>query len=380
MERALNKTKLGKLFACLACVSLLSGCGNSEKEAPALKLAPISEDEKFGCAVISSSEAEFESLGFALGDSCDVAFSNGKSYTDVPFYNGYYVRNGDPVLVAYPSNEQIHFTLNNVGIWASAQLSGSMTVDITLKEKGKYLATQEALGQSYSLERDQYGSDEEFCNFRALEGGDLKEGLIFRGASPFDNSRKRASTTDALLRKSSIKAIVDLADGEGDMTYYRSEGSYSFPYSEDLYLKGDVALLAMGSSYGSDAYKQSVAEGIRHMLSHEGPYYIHCMEGKDRTGFVCTLIEALAGASYAEMRDDYMKTYANYYKVTQAKDPEKYQAIVNLYFDSFCECLHGESDKNALFQASYVGDAKAYLKEGGLKDSEIASFKNLISK
>ena len=378
MNQAKSKRNLGKLLACLACFSFLSSCSLSKQEDPALKEASISEDLKFGSANISCSQGEFEALGFALGDSVDVSFSNGRSYQDVPYYNGYYVRNSSPVLVAYPSSENILFTLNNEGIWDKASLSEDCKITVTLAEKGKYLATQEALGQSYSLDRGEYLSDEEFCNFRELSGGKLKKGLLYRGASPFDNSRGRASASDALISKAGIEAIVDLADGEGDMNHYLSDPTYSFPRGEELYREGEVALLGMGSSYGSLSYKQSVAEGVRHMLSHEGPYYIHCMEGKDRTGFVCALFEALAGASYSEMKGDYMQTYANYYKVSKERTPEKYEAISGLYFDSFCELLHGESGKAELERASYEEDAKSYLKEGGLSESEISSFIKLI--
>lgn len=37
------------------------------------------------------------------------------------------------------------------------------------------------------------------------------------------------------------------------------------------------------------------------MMNSQGPVYIHCTEGKERTGFVCVLLEALAGASYDEI-------------------------------------------------------------------------------
>ncbi len=378
MNQGKSKRNLSKALACLACFSFLSSCNLSSQEPPALKEASISEDVKFGSANVSCSQDEFEALGFALGDSIDVSFSNGKTYQDVPYYNGYYVRNASPVLVAYPCSDSILFTLNNEGIWDEASLSEGDKITITLAEKGKYLATQEALGQSYSLDRGEYLSDEEFCNFRELSGGKLKKGLLYRGASPFDNSRGRASVSDALISKEGIKAIIDLADGEGDMNHYLSDPTYSFPCGEELYRQGEVALLGMGSSYGSLPYKQSVAEGVRHMLSHEGPYYIHCMEGKDRTGFVCTLLEALAGASYSEMKDDYMQTYANYYKVSKEKTPEKYEAISDLYFDSFCEFLHGVNGKAELERASYEEDAKSYLKEGGLSENEISSFLGLI--
>ncbi len=391
--------KIKSIKAKIICLSLgacaiagVVSCGSSKPSSnetsdsssevliPSLKEASISEDEKFHCANIPEvSQKSFEDLGFTLGDSCNVTFSNGVVYKDVPYFNGYYVKNGQPVIVAYPSSNCILVTLNNVGIWEEAKLSSSIKVSITLNEKGKYLATQTALSQSYSLDRSQYTSDEEFSNFRALKGGSLKNNFIYRGASPFDNSRNRAEITDSLLKKNSIKAIVDLADGEGDMNAYKKDSTYSFPYSESLYDSGDVILLSMGSGYTSEPYMQSVAKGVRHMLSKSSPYYVHCMEGKDRTGFVCTLIEALAGATYDEMKTDYMKTYENYYKVTEAKDPEKYNAISSLYFDSFCEFLHGESDVNKLKTASYVEDAKSYLRNGGLSEEEISSFLTLIT-
>ena len=53
------------------------------------------------------------------------------------------------------------------------------------------------------------------------------------------------------------------------------------------------------------------------MTEHSGPCLIHCVEGKDRTGFVCALMLALAGASAQEIIDDYMITYYNYYGITK---------------------------------------------------------------
>ena len=73
----------------------------------------------------------------------------------------------------------------------------------------------------YSFKREDYSSDEEFCNFRPLTGGKLKENFLFRGASPVDNSRGRAPYTDAILKAHSIETIIDLADSEDDIAEYR---------------------------------------------------------------------------------------------------------------------------------------------------------------
>lgn len=360
-----------------AVLFLFSACVGDKK--PSLSDAKISRDAKFGAANVDVSIEKFNELGFSLGDSCDVVFSNGYTLTDVPYFNGYYVKNASPVIVAYPSNEYVLITLNNNGIWTDADLTDDCTVTITLNTAKKYLATQEALGQSYSLLRSEYASDEEFVNFRAISGGNLKQDFIFRGASPLDNSRKRAPYADKLLSDHAVAYVVDLADSESDLTKYFSAEDFSSAYTKNLYENGKVVLLSMSSSYSSDAYKQSVVKGFEGMLSHNGPYYVHCMEGKDRTGFVCALIEALAGASYDEMRADYMTTYKNYYKITEDGTPEKYDAVVKLYFDSFMECIGNTTDDSSLKTADYVAGAKAYLKSGGMTDENIDKFIRLIT-
>ncbi len=356
----------------------VSSCASAPSK-PQLRDAAISEDAKFKAANIGISIDGFNALGFALGDSCDVSFSNGYSLTDVPYYNGYYVKNGDPIVVAYPSNEYLSVTLSNIGIWDVAGLSEEYTVTITLNEPKKYLATQEALGQSYSLDREKYSSDEEFSNFRSLKGGNLKENLLYRGASPVDNSRKRAKCTDGLLEKNGIACIIDLADSKEDMGKYISSDDFSSSYAKSLYENDQMVLLSMGASYASDVYKQKVVEGCRYMLSHDGPYYIHCMEGKDRTGFVCMLFEALAGASYEEMCADYMQTYKNYYQISAEGTPTKYAAVVSLYFDSFMECLRPDEDISSWKTASYIEPAKEYLQSGGMNEQEIDRFVALLS-
>ncbi len=339
----------------------------------------VKEDEKFGAALLNMSQEEFEETGFTLGDSCDITFGNGYALTDVPYYNGYYVKNGDPVIVAYPGNPYVSITLNNVGIWEKAGLKEGDSVTITLNEAGKYSAIQEALGQVYSFNRADYPSDEAFSNFRPMSGGQLKENFLYRGASPVDNSRNRAPYTDGLLAKNGIKFVIDLADSQEDMQAYIGAAGFTSNYVKGLYDEGKTALLDMGSAYTSQAYQQKVVAGLRAALASEGPVYIHCMEGKDRTGFVCFVLEALAGASYEEMLYDYMLTYKNYYKVSKLTAPEKYNAIADLYFVPFAEYLHGTTDIGKLLTADYSDDAAAYLKAGGMSDAEVQALKDFIT-
>lgn len=352
---------------------------STEKPAENTVTFSVSKDEKFGAAFLDVGQESFESNGFSLGDSFSIVFSNGFALSDVPYFNGYYVRNGNPVIVAYPGDTFVRITFNNKGIWDEAELSEGDSVDITLSEEGKYSAVQEALGQVYSFERDDYPDDVSFVNFRALSGGNLKENFIFRGASPVDNSRGRAAYTDALLRENSIGFVIDLADSEEDILEDFASDGFSSEYIRELYGNGSVIPLDMSSSYASDAYREKVAGGLRRALSAEGPFYIHCLEGKDRTGFVCLLLEALAGADFEELKADYMKTYENYFRISEEKTPEKYSAVVDLYFVPFLEFLHGTDDLGELKTASFSADAAAYLTDGGMTGEEIQGLISLIS-
>ena len=364
----------------LTSVVTLSLFSCNENKVISVTNLSITKDEKFLSATVNITIEEFNNIGFKLGDSCNIKFSNGYTIDDVPYFNGYYVKNSMPVIVAYPSSTNILITLNNTGIWDTANLTSDTTVDISLNTSAKYIETQEALSQSYSLIRSEYSSDEEFSNFRSLKGGNLKDNYLYRGASPVDNSRNRAKITDNLLNKNGIKYIVDLADNEDNMKEYMSSSSFDSTYAKELYENNKMILLSMGSGYSSDVYKQKLVTGLKGVISNNGSYYIHCMEGKDRTGFVCTLIEALAGATYEEMKNDYMETYKNYYKITKEKTPTKYDAIVSLYFDSFMEELHKTNDVEILKKADYTSDAKRYLTEGGMSETEINNLIKLISK
>ena len=366
------------VIAILLSFCFLTFAGCSRSGAVEAK-GTVTRDTKYNAAEISLTPDEFKNAGFDLGDSCDILFGNGYSIPDVPYFNGYYVKNDEPVIVAYPGFSYIRVTYNNSGIWDTAGLKDNESVTIRLREKSKYSAVQEVLGQVYSFEYSDYDSAEEFCNFRELSGGKIKKGLLFRGASPVDNSRGRAAYTDRLISENGIVFVIDLADSEENMKEYMSDKSFDSAYAADLYKNGQTLLLDMSSSYQSEEYCQKVAAGLKAMLDSDGPVYIHCMEGKDRTGFVCMLLEALAGASYEEMCCDYMKTYENYFSVSPEDTPEKYDAVVELYFDSFVSYLHKTEDLNELKNADYVQDAVDYLIAGGMAEEDTILLRQFIS-
>ncbi|MBR6236999.1 MAG: tyrosine-protein phosphatase [Firmicutes bacterium] len=115
------------------------------------------------------------------------------------------------------------------------------------------------------------------------------------------------------------------------------------------------------------------------MAEKDGPYLVHCTEGKDRTGFVCMLIEMLCGASYQEIVDDYMITYDNYYEITEQKDKAKYDIILDKNLIAMMYTVAG-SKTVELKTADLSAFARAYLVKAGMTDIQIDGLVDRLTK
>lgn len=340
----------------------------------------IYRDEKFDAVKMAITPDEFLALGFEYGDSCTVKFSNCYTLHDVPVFSSYYVKTGYPVIIARPGNNYVKIALNSCSLWTPAGLTSDCTVEITLDVHGKYIAVHEALGQTYSNDRRDFISDAQFANFRPLTGGNLKKYFLYRGVSPVDNQKGRAPYANALIKEAGIKCIIDLADSEKDMQKHLNSEGFSSEYAKELYESGRTVLLSLSTSYDTDYYRERLATGFRHLIKFGGPAYVHCLEGKDRTGFVCTVLEALAGATYSELCDDYMITYDNYYGITRDGTPVSYDIVVDYNLDVYASHIYGSSDPSVFKFADYTQAAQQYLMRCGMSESEVDQLVKLITK
>ena len=346
-----------------------------EKTEPELLDAAIVCDEEFGGVEIQIPTDEFLKLGFAYGDSVDVTFSNGYALADLPLYNGYYSQTGAPLLVAFEGNDHIKTAINNgEGMWNAAGLSETDTATIKLNTPGKYLDIQNARNIHYTDTRDDYESDAVFANFRAASGGELQADRLYRSASPCDNKHNRAPYVDTLMGEAGVQLILDLADTDEKIAGYLEDPAFNSPNFKALYDAGKVIPVALNMNYASDEFRTSLVNGLKIMAEQKGPYLVHCTEGKDRTGYVCMLLEALCGASYQEIVDDYMITYANYYGLLGAKDPDRYNIIVSDVLDPMIRAMLADETAD-LSSEDLAAAAEAYLRAGGMTDDQIAALK-----
>lgn len=402
MNDVIATRRFRKLFAIALSFALvvaaLAGCSSEQQSASsqaastqassaaalALDNQPVMRDPSFGGVYIKITIDDFNKLGFAYGDSVDISFSNGYELKDVPYYNGYYVNVGDPVLVAYPGYPYIEAAVSfGDPLWDTAGLTENDTATVTLNKAGVYLNIQEAFDITYTDNRADYSSDVVFANFRACTGGSLKSNVLYRSASPIDNEHNRVPYVETLMAQAGMAYVLNLSDNAEEADAFVAEDTkdgIDVSYFNKLRDAGCTGFLDLSANYPSASYAKTLVAGLVEMSQHDGPYLVHCVEGKDRTGFVCLLLEALCGATYDEMQADYMTTFDNYYGITKQSDPSKYDAISDLNFDGMLRVLANADENADLTAIDYTGHARDYLRMGGMTDEQIdALVKKLTS-
>lgn len=223
----------------------------------------------------------------------------------------------------------------------------------------------------YSCNRDDFPSDIAFANFRHLSGGAINESMFYRSVSPIFNQYNRAPYADALAREAGINCVLNLSDSKTEMQTFLDENGHISPYYEKLLGENKVIPLNLSSDYHKNSFAFSLAEGLRKMLQMEGPVLIHCIEGKDRTGFVCLLLEGMAGASYDEVVADYMITFDNYLGINQESNPRYYQYIKQEEVDTLIRYIALEDEDVDASQIDIHKAARQYLYNAGLTEDEL---------
>ena len=136
--------------------------------------------------------------------------------------------------------------------------------------------------------------------------------------------------------------------------------------------------LDMGVDFAAEDFTAKLKTGLEYMLANEGPYLIHCNEGKDRAGFVAMLLECLMGGKVQEITEDYMLSYENYYHVE--KDSDRWVRIAQSNVVANLLKLTGAEDEKALAKADLSKAAETYLTETvGLTAEQVTALKDVLA-
>lgn len=357
-------------FLLLIFVSLLTfmvSCSDDDdtKSVPTLEGKIVSYNE-FGAAMLDFTETDMTKAGFTLGDVVSITV-DGKEIV-MPYYDGYYTRNGEYLCVAYPTYPSICFTANNVGL--PEELTGleGHAVTVRMKEKGGCIDVQQALSMKYTNDREDYAliSDAAFANARGVSAGKIASGILYRSSSPFSNEINRAKYVSEYLEQAKVMTVLNLTDTEEKMA------AYDMPaYSRSLWVGGQVILCPLKADPTADDYNQRLVAALKELPSRPAPYVVHCTEGKDRTGYVCALLEGLCGATYEEIVADYLITYDNYYQITPVKDPALCNTLVSLRLNTCLMYYAGVTDETQLPEVDYAKAFASYLLSHGMSQQQL---------
>ena len=331
--------------------------------------AQVVEIEKYGHAQLDITIEDFNKAGFALGDI--VTVTAGTFTGDMPYLNGYYVDRGEFMVRAYPGHTNIAVCINYGKFAETAGIDVGATVTIALKEKAGALTLQEINNLTYTNDRADYASDAVFANFRAV-----KEGKLYRSASPVDNQYNRAAFANELIREAGVQGVMNMANTEEEISACFAAEDFASPYYKELYESGKVIPLGLPINFSSDEFGEGIVKGFAFLAEQDTPYLVHCTEGKDRAGFASMMLEMLMDWSESEIVADYMTSYTNYYGIEAGT--EKYNMIAEKNVKEMMRSVAGLETGAALEGVDWKAAAEAYLTGHGMTEDALKTLEQKL--
>lgn len=389
---------LRTLAFAMILIVLLTGCATRTQAVQETVITEVTssvkEIQKYGNLVLTIEKKDLDAMGAEYGDVFTVSFQDTEvyapyctNYSDVDLGSIVLRNDGETLILAinmgdFATTYSIAEKVSNPDktykwIFEEGKTMEDITLLLTLTGKGEYRDEWLIHQLSRTDNREDYSSDAAFANFREIKGGKIGEGALFRSSSPINNEIGRAKYADALVKENGIRTVMNLADSEESILSYMEKEDFASPYYASLFENGDVIALNMGVSFKTREFQASLSEGLTFLASKEGPYLVHCTEGKDRAGFTSALLSALMGLTYQEIVEDYMTTYENYYHIE--KGSEQYEAVKKSNIDSMLSFIASvESDK--LSQVDLSLKAEEFLLAIGMEEETVRKLKENLAK
>ncbi|MCT4663560.1 MAG: SAM-dependent chlorinase/fluorinase [Tissierellales bacterium] len=368
--------KIVTMIMVLAMTFALVGTVSAEEGLKEVKGAVV-EVQKYGNVIMDVKAAAFYDAGYELGDMLKV--NVGEEELEMPFCTSYSDVDTGSLLVRDNKEKDVVIVAINMGNFAktyNAEVGTELT--FSLSEKEGYLAQYLLHQLKRTNERSDYATDAVFANFRNIETSGMAKGVLYRSSSPINNELGRAAYSNALVKDAGVKTVMNLADSKEEIAGYIAKDDFNSEYYKSLYDAGQVKCLNMTVDIAGEDFGKKLAEGFKFLSKNEGPYLVHCTEGKDRAGFASAVLECLMGASLDEVVDDYMVTYKNYYKVEEGS--EQYNAIIDSnIMTSLTTVVCGLEKGTDISKVDLSEAATKYLTNLGMTVEEISSLKTNLS-
>ena len=386
-----GKRFIAAFFLIVAILSFLSAQSVWEKGGIVTEITGLENNvymTKYGNLKTKLDGQAFMDLGFEWGDIINVSF---RGYNlSLPFIPNFsYVESGTAAVRVERDTSGIPEgvvvlginmgdftnaykiatkTTNEDGSWfwtAYDDVEFPFQIVFSMGEKQGYLSEYLVHDLVISNERSDYPNltDEQYANFRKIETTGV-HGNLYRSSNPVNAKNNRNVQADDACRSHGIDIALNLSDG-------KAEAEERTEYQGSYYSTIKVKYLALGMDFESELVRAGLADGLRFLAENKGTYLINCNEGKDRSGFVCAVLECLMGATADEVIDDYMQSYYNLYGVE--KGSPKYDAIVESNLIKTLGKAFGFDD---IHTADLAKLAENYILSLGLTPGEIEKLKS----
>ena len=173
-----------------------------------------------------------------------------------------------------------------------------------------------------------------------VDGGMIKQGLIFRTSGKNQNGSLTDATTEEMINHLKLKNEINLA-GDSNSYNLKLEGTTLFEGS-----RMDT------SSTGGYSHISRNAEAVKNFFNfvadeNNYPLFYHCKIGTDRTGLCTVLLHGLLGVSYEDIYQDYL--FSNFGKIGEQRtigDGNSHD--IRKYMDDFL-AYSGEKFQNKVY-------------------------------
>ena len=381
------------LFLMILTTGMLCSVAGADDQGEVSIAAHVNEIEKYGNLKLDISADDVLSSGIEIGDIVTVSL-NGMDF-DMPVVTNYAdVDQGAflcrLVIDSEPNTDSVLLAINmgDLATWSGIAtkenideepgfrwtlnegIPDPVPVTLMLSEKGGYIDQLKFHQLVRSNNREDYPDldDAAYANFREITTTGMGRHALFRSSSPVNPEINRNHEADAASESAGIRTFINMADSYGVMKAY--EG-----YADTYYSGQNIICLNMVVDFFSDEFTSSLAKGIAYITENDGPFLVHCNEGKDRAGFAAAVLEAFMGADADEITADYMVTYYNYFGIQPGSDLYTKIAAANIQ-----KTLAAAFDLETLEGADLAEAAEEYLKSIGLTDEQLAVLRDKLSR
>ncbi|MBQ0080418.1 MAG: tyrosine-protein phosphatase, partial [Alistipes sp.] len=318
------------IISFLSVLFLFLGCENDDNQKSIPKeiqdtIEDVSAITDFGDINLNITTEQLLQGGYAYADVLNIGL-NGKCY-DIPLVKSFkQIETGCAAVVArddggvclamllnyFAEKHDIaksKKTQDGKTIWTPlSESTFPLTICISMKERGGYAEMYKLYNLPFETSFEKSGkTKEEFCNFREVRTSNISSKVLYRGASPIDNTYCRRDLSDELISKYGIRTIINMANTQSEAKAFEKFATSHYSTLNVGYFK--ITTLDM------DKIQNELLGSFLHIINGEAPDYIHCQEGIDRTGILVALLEGIMGADGQEILEDNMITYKNYYNV-----------------------------------------------------------------